>query len=112
MIELISASFLPGIVQKYWKTIGLSLLFLALTFAVYTLGERSSALKFEKAKNEAIEEDRKQNDRLREEAEKLIEKAQNETAKADKITTLQIENIKSIRPNQCIDVRLSDIGLQ
>ena len=105
-------SLLFGKALRYPLITGLLLFSLVGMGWSYWQGRTGANAAFEKAKSEAILKNAKENEKLSQEAQDLIEKAKEATEKAEKKSDDEIEHIKNISPNQCLDVKLSDIGLQ
>lgn len=110
MISLLTGGL--GIVLRYPLITGLLFFSIFGMTKTYFWGRASVDEAYQKAKIEAIQKDSKENERLSEQAAKIIEEAKEATEKANKITENEIEKIKRINPNQCLDVRLDAIGLR
>ena len=104
--------FLLGKALKFPLITGLLLFSLVGMGWSYYQGMSGANAKFEKAKAEAILKNAKENEKLSQEAQDLIEKAKEATEKAGKKSDDEIKHIKNIGPNQCLDVKLSDLGLR
>lgn len=101
-----------GIFRKWPVITGLLLFSVVGMGWSYWQGRTGANAKFEAAKAEAILKNAKENEKLSQEAQDLIEKAQKATEKAGKKSDEEIEHIKNISPNQCLDIKLVDLGLQ
>ena len=68
--------------------------------------------KHKAAQAEAILKDAKENQKLSEEAQDIIERSKDATDKANEKSDKEIEAVKGLDPNQCLDTKLADIGLR
>ncbi|GJM00257.1 MAG: hypothetical protein DHS20C07_19360 [Methyloligella sp.] len=63
------------------------------------------------AQVEAIKEDAKENRKIVEETQEDLEKLNNEISQVNKTEAKEIDKIEKLTPHQCLDLKLSDLGL-
>lgn len=103
---------LLGLGRKFPLVSGL-LLFSAVGFTYNFFENRGIANDaVRKAQSEAILKDTKENQKLSEEAQTIIERAKDATDKTNEKADTEIKTIKGLGSAQCLDVKLSDLGLQ
>lgn len=104
--------FLFGKALRYPLITGLLIFSLVGMGWSYWQGRSGANERFEKARAEAILKDTRENQKLSEDAQRLVERAKDATDKRNEKTDAEIETIESLSRNQCLDVRLVDLGLQ
>jgi predicted negative regulator of RcsB-dependent stress response len=100
-----------GIFRKWPVITGLLLFSIVGMGWSYYQGQSGANEKHKAAKADAILKDAKENTRLSEAAQDIIERAKDATDKANKKSNSEIDTIKSLSPMQCLDIKLADIGL-
>lgn len=110
LISLLTGGF--GIARSFPLITGLLLFSLVGMGWTYYQGRSGANERFEKAKIEAILKDTEENNKLQQVAEQIVKEAEEAAEKSDKTTERDIENIKTINPSQCLDIKLAAIGLR
>ena len=110
LISLLTGGF--GIARSFPLITGLLLFSLVGMGWTYYQGRSGANERFEKAKIEAILKDTKENARLSRIADQIVKEAEEAAEKSNKMTETDIENIQTINPSQCLDIKLADIGLR
>lgn len=78
----------------------------------YLKGREHVSQRHQQERREAIEKDTRENKRIQRAAEEDEQQHHETVEKSRKATEQDIEKISRIRPHQCLDVRLNDIGLR
>jgi hypothetical protein len=78
----------------------------------YWKGRSDVHTAYKAEKVEAIEKDAKENQKLKDAAHKDELEHQTTIAKSQSRLEKETDEIKSLEPSQCLDVKLSDIGLR
>lgn len=101
-----------GIFRKWPVITGLLLFSVVGMGWSYYQGRSGANARFEAAKTEAILKDAKENSKLSEEAQNIVERAKDATDKTNQKTDAEIEAVKGLSRMQCLDIKLVDIGLR
>lgn len=101
-----------GIFRKWPVITGLLLFSIVGMGWSYYQGRSGANERFEAAKYEAILKDTKENNKLSEEAQNIVERAKDATDKTNQKTDAEIQTVKGLSRMQCLDIKLSDIGLR
>lgn len=111
------AAWVPGINilglgLKYGKTIGILLLVAGAYLWVRQSGYIAAVEQYKAERAEAIEKDAKENKEILKEAHKDELEHQTTITKSQSKLESEENEIQSLEPNQCLDVKLADIGLR
>jgi predicted negative regulator of RcsB-dependent stress response len=104
--------FLLGKALKFPLITGLLLFSVVGMGWSYYQGRSGTSERFQAAKAEAILKDTKENQKLAEVAQKIVERAKDATDKTNQKTDAEIETVKGLSHMQCLDIKLVDIGLR
>lgn len=105
-------SFGSGFLRSYPIITGLLLLSLVGMGWSYYQGGQGAREKYNAERAEAIKKDAKENNEILKEAHKDELEHQTTITKSQSKLESEANEIQSLEPNQCLDVKLSDIGLR